>query len=248
MVNYGPASKFYDLFGSKNDISFYLELALNQERKRALELGVGTGRVAIELAKAGVAVHGVDNSKYMLALARRKLTLENPAVRRRVKLTYADMRELRVRQTCPFVYSASSTFEHCITEEEQRRCLISAHRALERGGTLAFDISQPRGKVTDSWWIDRRDVSKGEEVVRSIFSRTDPETSAVSVNLFYDVYRKGLLTQRFYECGKAKLSPRKDVEKLLEEVGFAVQEVYGDFDKTPHSKHSGLTIFVCTRR
>ena len=55
MVNYGPASKYYDLFCSKDDIAFYRELALQHGRK-ALELGVGTGRVTIELAKANVVV------------------------------------------------------------------------------------------------------------------------------------------------------------------------------------------------
>jgi hypothetical protein len=56
-MNYGSASKFYDLFGSKQDIAFYRDLALRR-RKKALELGIGTARVAIELAKAGITVWG----------------------------------------------------------------------------------------------------------------------------------------------------------------------------------------------
>ena len=63
-MNYGPASKYYDLFASKDDVNFYEELAL-KHGKKALELGVGTGRVAIELEKKGVTVWGVDNSKYI---------------------------------------------------------------------------------------------------------------------------------------------------------------------------------------
>ena len=71
MVNYGPASKYYDLFGSKSDINFYREFAVKHGEK-ALELGVGTGRVAIELAKAGVTVWGIDNSPFMLTEANQK--------------------------------------------------------------------------------------------------------------------------------------------------------------------------------
>ncbi len=59
-MNYGSASKYCDLFGSKDDVAFYRELAIKHGRK-ALELGVGTGRVAIELAKAGVIVLRIDN-------------------------------------------------------------------------------------------------------------------------------------------------------------------------------------------
>jgi ubiquinone/menaquinone biosynthesis C-methylase UbiE len=59
------AAKFYDLFGSKNDVGFYKELAL-QSGKKALELGVGTCRVAIPLARSGITVVGIDNSVHML--------------------------------------------------------------------------------------------------------------------------------------------------------------------------------------
>ena len=71
-MTYRRAAKFYDLFGSKNDLEFYLELAL-QSGEKALELGVGTGRVAIPLAKAGITVVGIDNSVHMLRVAREKL-------------------------------------------------------------------------------------------------------------------------------------------------------------------------------
>lgn len=55
MMNYGSASQYYDLFASNVDINFYKELSVKQGKK-ALELGVGTGRVAIKLARAGVSV------------------------------------------------------------------------------------------------------------------------------------------------------------------------------------------------
>lgn len=243
VVNYGPASKYYDLFGSKDDIAFYRELAI-QHGGRALELGVGTGRVVIELAKANVAVWGIDNSKYMLAVARQKLRRESIAVRRRVRLKLGDMRSFRFREHFPFVYIASSTFEHCVTTEDQRKCLTSTYEALEKGGILAFDISQPGKNAGSSWWIDRKEVGKGEEVVRTVFSRPDPKTNVVSVNLFFDVCRKGVLQKRFYEYGEAKLSSKEEVEQLLESVGFKIHEVYGDFDKSPHTEQSRRTIFV----
>jgi len=54
-MTYRLAAKFYDLFGSKNDLEFYKELAL-QSGNKALELGVGTARVAISIAMAGITV------------------------------------------------------------------------------------------------------------------------------------------------------------------------------------------------
>jgi ubiquinone/menaquinone biosynthesis C-methylase UbiE len=246
MVNYGSASKFYDLFGSKNDIAFYRGLAIRHGRK-ALELGVGTGRVAIELAKAGVSVWGIDNSKYMLAVARQKLRRENPSVRRRIKLKLGDMRYSKLKGTFPFIYIASSTFEHCVTEEDQQKCLKNTYEALRKGGTLAFDISQSSRETESSWYIERKQLDKEREVVRTIFSRLNPQTDTVAVNLFFDVYRNGVLKERYYEYGEAKLSTKESIERILTGLGFKMQEIYGDFDKSPYGEHSKKIVFTCSK-
>jgi hypothetical protein len=158
------------------------------------------------------------------------------------------MRSFDLKETFPFVYAASSTFEHCLTKEDQTKCLTSAYNALENGGILAFDISQPnKDKPTSSWYIDQRNLHRDEEVVRTIFSRTNHQTGIVSVDLFFDVYRKGLLKERLHEYGEAKLSSKQDIETLLKSVGFKVQNTYGSFNKTPYSEQSHQTIFVCRK-
>jgi len=246
MVNYGPASKYYDLFGAKNDIDFYKELAIKHGRK-ALELGVGTGRVAIELAKANVTVWGIDNSQYMLDVAKQKLRKESVSVRKRTTLKLGDMRDFRLEETFPFVYIASSTFEHCITEEDQKKCLTNVYNTLERKGILAFDMSQidPK-KPGSSWWIDRGE-SGTEEVVRTIFSRRDPKTNVVSLDLFFDVYQNGILKERYYDHGEVRVSAKKDIEEMLENVGFKLNKVYGNFDKSAYCEQSPRMIFVSSK-
>jgi len=246
-MNYGPASKYYDLFASKDDIDFYKELAVKHGRK-ALELGVGTGRVAIELAKAGVTVWGIDNSEYMFNVARQKLKKKSVFVRKRVKLKLEDMRNFKLKEKFPFIYIPSSTFEHCITQEDQRKCLTSVYNALEREGILAFDISQPtREKPETSWWIDQRELGTEKEVVRTIFSRRNPQTNVVSVNLFFEVYQNGKLKERYYEYGEARISSKEDIEKTLKDVGFRVDKVYGNFDKSVYSSKSQRIIFITSK-
>jgi cyclopropane fatty-acyl-phospholipid synthase-like methyltransferase len=242
-MNYGPASKYYDLFASSNDVDFYKELALEHGSK-ALELGVGTGRVAIELARAGVAVWGVDNSSHMLEVARMKLRKEPITVRNRVTLQFGDMRDFRLEEKFPIAYIPASTFEHCVTEEDQKRCLKSVRNLLEKRGLLAFDISQRSPeKPESSWWIDRRELGK-DEVVRTIFTRVDPQTRIASVNLFFDLYRDGKLKERYHEYGEARISTKKEAEDLLEELGFEVERICGDFDGSPYSRRSDRMIFV----
>jgi len=246
-MNYGPASKYYDLFGSKDDVIFYKELAIRHGGK-ALELGVGTGRVAIELAKAKVKVWGIDTSAYMLDAARQKLRKENASVRQRVVLKLGDMRSFKLCETFPFIYIAGSTFEHCITKEDQTKCLNSVYDALDNHGTLAFDVSQLKlNQPISSWWIDRKALNKNEEVVRTIFSRRNLQTNVVSVNLFFDVYQHGELKKRYYEYGEALLSSRRSVEAMLKKVGFKLKEVYGNFDKSAYSKTSEKAVFVVAK-
>lgn len=217
------------------------------EHKNALELGVGTGRVAIELARGGVNVLGIDNSEYMLSVAQEKLLEEKESVRNYVTLKLGDIRHFKPATTFPFIYIASSTFEHCVTIEDQRECLKTVYGTLEKGGIFAFDISQPKNlKSEGSWWIDRG--KRGEdEVVRMIFSRRNPRTEIVSINLFFDAYRDGRFVERFYEYGKARISSKEEIENMLEDIGFKIVKIYGDFDKTPYDLGSQRAIFVTTK-
>jgi cyclopropane fatty-acyl-phospholipid synthase-like methyltransferase len=244
MMNYGPASKYYDLFASNIDIGFYKELSL-AHGKKALELGVGTGRVAIELARTGVSVWGIDNSRYMLDVAEEKLKKEKASVRKRVTLRFGDMRDFKLKAAFPFVYIASSTFEHCISEEDQKKCLTSVYNALEKKGVLAFDVSQfvPE-KPESSWWIDRKMLNAKEEVVRTIFSRRNLQTNVVVLNLFFDVYSGGKLKDRYYDSGQARIFSKNELETLLENVGLKVRNIYGDFDKSAYDSKSQRIIFV----
>jgi len=247
-MNYGPASKYYDLFGTKEDIDFYKELAIRHGRK-ALELGVGTGRVAIELAKANVRIWGIDTSKFMLNVAKQKLGKESTQVRKRVALKLGDMRSFKLSEHFPFVYIASSTFEHCTTKEDQKSCLTSAYHTLRRKGILAFDISQPKpDQPLNSWWIDRRALNQSEEVVRTIFSRRNPQTNIVSVNLFFDLCQRGELTKRYYEYGEALISSKQDIENTLTNVGFKLNKVYGSFDKSTYNEKSEKAIFIAIKQ
>lgn len=245
-TNYGPASKYYDLFASKDDIDFYKELAL-KHGKKALELGVGTGRVAVELAKANITVWGIDSSKHMLNVAKQKLEKESASVRKHVTLKLGDMRNFKLKEHFPLVYIPSATFEHCITKEDQMKCLSSIFNVLEEDGKLAFDISQLSEKTESSWWIDRKEVDARKEVVRTIFSRCNPQTNIVSVNLFFEVFQNGKLKERYHEYGETKIFSNEEVEKILRDIGFKMDDVYSSFDKSPYDVKSQKVIFVATK-
>ncbi len=247
-MTYRLAAKFYDLFGSKDDLEFYKELAV-QSGESALELGVGTARVAIPLARAGVRVVGLDNSEYMLEVAREKLAKESEAVQNRVTLTRGDIMHLQLDQTFSLIYIPASTFDHCVTAQDRARCLRGIYHHLEAGGTFAFDIEQvSQEKPAATWWIDRKETNKDTTVVRSIFTRRDPARRLCNLNLFFDVYRNGKLVERYHDYGEVAILFKEEVEKLLEQAGFRVEAVYGDFDKSEFRRDSPRAVFMTRKK
>jgi len=247
-LTYRLAAKFYDLFGSKDDLEFYRELAL-QSGECALELGVGTARVAIPLARAGVMVVGLDNSEYMLEVARAKLAKEPKAVQDRVTLMRGDMMNLKLDQTFSLVYIPASTFDHCVTAQDRAQCLNSIHNHLEEQGKLAFDVEQVTpDKPAATWWIDRKETNKDTTVVRSVFTRRDLARRICSLDLFFDVYRNGKLVERYHEYGEVAILFKAEVENLLEQAGFRVDAVYGDFDKSEFRRGRPRAVFVTHKK
>ncbi len=247
-MTYRQSAKFYDLFGSKNDLEFYRELAL-QNRNKALELGVGTGRVAILLAKAAVTVVGIDNSVHMLRVAREKLAKEPEAVRRRVILKRGDMRNFKLKQSFPFVYIPASTFDHNITVEQQKRTLNCIYKHLEKNGTFAFDLEQATpDKPEISLWIDRKESEGGKMVVRSIFTKRNMTSRICSLDLFFDVYKNGELSESYHEYGEVAIISKDEVTKLLEQSGFTVESIYGDFNKSKYRSDSPKVVLVARKK
>lgn len=246
-MTYRLTAKFYDLFGSKNDLEFYKELAL-QSGEEALELGVGTGRVAIALAKAGITVVGIDNSVYMLRMAGKKLAKENDAVRRRVILRRGDMSSFELKQSFPLIYIPASTFDHNTTVEEQTRTLNCVYKHLENNGTFAFDLEQvAQDKPQRSWWIDRKETNDGRMVVRSIFTRRNMTKRICTLDLFFDVYRNGKLLERYHEFGEVAVIPKIEVMKLLEKTHLKVSSIYGDFNKAEYRTESPRMVIVARK-
>ena len=247
-MTYRLAAKFYDLFGSKNDLEFYEELAL-QSGNRALELGVGTARVALSLARAGVTVVGIDNSVQMLRVAREKLAQETEGVKNRVVLKKGDMRNFELGQPFPFIYIPASTFDHNVTIEDRKRTLNCVFRHLEQNGRFAFDLEQVASeKPEKSWWIDRKETEDGKMVVRSIFTIKNTAKQTLNLDLFYDVYRNGKLLERYHEYGEVATISKDEIVRLLQEKGFEVVNVYGDFDKSEYRKYSTRLVLVTTRK
>lgn len=105
---------------------------------KALELGIGTGRVALPLSKAGVEVHGIDASEAMVAKLRAKRG------GRRISVTIGDFADVPVTGKFDLVFVVFNTFFGLTTQEQQIRCFQNVAGRLKRGGLFLI-----RGFIPD---------------------------------------------------------------------------------------------------
>ena len=242
------AEKFYDLFGAKDDVDFYRELA-HEHGNRTLELGVGTARLAIELAREGIEVWGIDNSEHMLRAARRRIEEEPPEVRYLITLRRADVRNFDLQETFPYIYFPSYTFDHLLTREDQLSALSCIHRHLGSGGVYAFDLAHVReDEPSSGWFVQRKDLDKERMVVRSGFHRINLAARTSSIDLFYDVYIDGKMMERYYEYGEVYIHTPEGIRKLLKEADFKVVAFYGNHNKAPFTEESDKMVLVAEKK
>ena len=146
---YDPWADIYDAVYSyvRSDIPFYAHQAV-ESGGPVLELGVGTGRVAIPTAQLGIDVVGLDTSVAMLSKAREKLgSLREGAGS--VELIHADMRDFDLRdergarREFPLITIPFRGFLALMTVEDQIRALDRIRRHLRPGGRLVFNVFVP---------------------------------------------------------------------------------------------------------
>ena len=137
-------AEFYNLYTAefKHDVAVYLDLAAKFEGP-VLEIGCATGRVIGHLAAAGYRVHGIDTSRPMLEIARRRLEPLEP----RATIADFDLRSGPLSERFGVAFAPLFAFNALIDIEEQRLFLRHLVRSLEPGAVLALDLFCPVSMV-----------------------------------------------------------------------------------------------------
>jgi SAM-dependent methyltransferase len=234
MTLYDSIASIYDPWSRsvKEDVDFYVEHALASGGP-VVELAVGTGRIAIPVARAGIDVIGVDSSPGMLAVAR--AAAEEAGVADRLDLRVGDLREPPVSERVPLVLCPFRTLLHMETEDEKLRALRAARSLLEPGGSFVFDVFAPSREdieETDGLWLEREP---------GIFERADWDEASRTLSLSVRSDDGSAIT-----FGLHWLSP-PEWARLLDEAGLEIEAVYGWFDGRPQGGEEDM-VFVTHRR
>jgi SAM-dependent methyltransferase len=234
LSEYDAIATLYDPWSTSvvEDISFYVEEALQAAGRPVVELGVGTGRIAIPTAMAGVHVIGVDASAGMLEVCATRA--REAGVADRLDLRQGDLRRPPVDERVLLVTSPFRAFLHLSSDDDRLTGLRAARELLVDDGRLIFDVFRPSLddiEETHGRWIEREPA---------IHERADwdlvEQTLTLSVR---DDARE--TTMRLWW-----LEPERWLA-LLGDAGFTVEHVYGWFDRQPY-RGGEDTVFVARRR
>jgi hypothetical protein len=194
----------------------------------ALELGIGTGRVAVPLTRRGVPVHGIDLSEAMVAKLREKPGAD------RIRTTIGDFATTRLDRTFRLAYLVFNTIMNLTTQDAQVACFENVALHLERGGSFVVEVMVP----------DLRRLPPGERYVTFSVSETH-----VGIDE-YDVANQGLISHHFTK-GLNSVPFRyvwpAELDLMAQIAGLTLRERWADWDRSPFTSESRSHVSVWER-
>jgi SAM-dependent methyltransferase len=215
---YDAIAELYDPWSASvvEDVGFYLGEA-RRSGGPVVELGVGTGRIAIPIAAEGIRVIGVDSSRGMLEVCARRAALAGVDL----DLRLGDLREPPVRERVPLVICPFRSLLHMHTDDDRRGVLAAVRTLLQPGGRFVFDVFTPGADdiaQTHERWLEREpgiyELARWDEAQRTLTLTVRGPAGETTMAL-------------------AWLAP-EEWRALLEDSGFEVEACYGWFDGKPY--------------
>jgi len=246
---FDPIARFYDLvYGERDDdLPMYRDFALAAAGP-ILELGCGTGRVLIPLARDGHHITGLEASESMLDVARAKV--EAAQVGDRVTLIAGDMRDFDTPTRFALAFIPINTFMHCYDTGQQLACLRCIHRHLRPGGQLIVDVYHPDPQTlleSDGRLVSEGtvvDPETGHTIQRLYTRRLDLAAQTQHITFILDDIDSTGGVRRTLFPFHLRFVYRYEMELLLHATGFSLETVYGSYDLEPFDSNSEKMIFV----
>lgn len=251
MDEYASIADVYDLWSADMtaDVPFYVSEAVAAGGP-VLEVGVGTGRVAVAMARAGAEVVGIDVSPSMLARAKDRVLRENLADR--IELVEADMREVALDRTFALVVLPYRVLCHALTPDEQVRTLTALRNHLHPGGRLVLNVPIPRAEDLD--WRDglrfegRFTLDDGATAILWRQAEYEPGTQLLHFRFVVDhVGEGGTVTDRVYGESTVRQPSPGEIDHALARAGFEVTDRWGWFDRRPLTANAIEYVVGATR-
>ena len=221
--------------------ALYLDLAKEISAKKIIDIGCGTGLLTLELAKLGYEMIGLEPGKAMLDIA-----LKDPAASK-VKWIHGDTFLLK-EENADLAIMSTHVAQELVGDAYFIEVLNSINKSLKVGGYLVFDSRNSEIKLEDFNWPTKQNPknfnnSKGEKMNLWVDVLENKE-KVVKYKLNY--YNQET-TEELNSVNELAFRSQEEITKFLNQAGFEVEKVYGDWDKSKVSAKSPEFIFVARK-
>ena len=250
-------ARYYDLdlADDPGDIDLYRALAARTGGP-VLELGVGTGRIAVPLAESGLRVVGVDRDPAMLARAARRWAergAARPAARKgHLDLVEGDLFDLRLEERFALAILGLNSLFLFGDPSRQAEAVAIMARHLAPGGLAAIDVFVPSVEDLAQYdgrlvleWVRVDPERPATQVAKTGSAAYDPATRCLELTSMFDAWpAAGGPVERRMRCDVLHLTSAAEVAGFAARAGLAVEEIAGDHDMSPFGSGSGRAVVV----
>ena len=241
-----------DLLEDPGDLDLYLALAERADGP-ILELGVGSGRLAVPLAEAGWPVTGVDNDPAMLTRARARAEAAGPTVAARIALIEADAAGLHLPGRFRLAFIALTSLLVFGDRAAQAAALRVMSEHLEPGGLCVIDVWLPDaddlarydGRIVLEY--ARVDPETGWTVVKTGSAVHDPASQTVHLTTIFDEGAQGEPPIRWTRTDRIRLVGAEELSVFAESAGLVVELVGRGYDLEPLGPGADRVVLIATR-
>lgn len=241
---YTTVARFYDSENADktDDLEMYSRLAAERAGD-ILDVGCGTGRVLLHLARAGRRAHGIDNDRAMLDRLDAKLT-QAPQLRSLISYVRGDILEHQWRQRFSLILLTYNALMHFHDQDAQIALLCKLRSCLAAGGSLVIDLPNAApafaAEDSDALTFERSflDRETGHLIMLQSLTYLDRAAQMLTVEWIYDEMDGSGALKRLIAPHKLRYFFLPELQLLLERAGFTVRAVYGEPDGAPYDSDS----------
>jgi len=217
------------------NLAFYIDTYLAAEGP-IVELGVGDGRIAVEAARRGCSLAGVDLSPAMLARCRERA--EQAGVAERLTLIEADFRHFDIPAPAALITLPYHSIGHLSSIDDKREAIRYVFKRLRPGGHFVFDdffmTPQLMSHMRAVQLRAAYQGAAGNDCLLWVTSLIDELKQTISVVTWEDILDEhGLMQERRYRRLSLSWLEPEQIRTLLIDTGFTIEACFGDFQRTP---------------
>lgn len=237
-----------------DDIQFYVDYAKNLNCANILELGCGTGRVSLALAKAGFNVVGLDLSKEMLDVFKQKLASLDENIKNRIEIVHGNMACFDLNKKFDLIIVPFRAFQS-LTDDNDIACSLGCIKNhLSDRGIFIVNVFNPDPDLMNENWCSPEmiqwellDEKTGNYVIKKVSQdKIDLENQVIYITFIYEVKDKFGVMIMVEDKLKLKYHFENQLQNVVEKAGLRIKEKFGWYDKTSIDESKRELIFICS--